>query len=273
MWGPEERGPMSLKRIRSTLVIAAVLAALMCVGFGASFALANPGGDNVSDAIPTALPIVGLSGSLDSTTTDARDVYAITLTEGETIEASMTVTSANTSDTDFDLALWAPGTTVIDDVNWKPWPRMWGSGHLYEHWTFMAADAGTYYLDVHAFAGSGSYMLDTKKIDPVSFKIGSLSVPKSAKKGKSVKVSAVVSPAYNGYYSPVYMHFYRYERGKYRSKKTINAVGGTRAPGAASSKIYTTYKFPKKGKWRVRAEFWDEAHTSKWTGYKYITIK
>ena len=264
---------MGTRRMRARFAVGVLLVALVSMAVFAGFAVANPGGDNVSTAISQSLPIVGLTGSLDSTTTDARDVYAITLTKGETIEASMTVSSANTSDTDFDMALWGPKTTVIDDVNWKPWPRMWGSGHLYEHWTFMAADAGTYYLDVHAYAGSGSYIVDVKKIGPVSFKIGSLSVPKSAKKGKSVKVSAVVSPAYNGYYSPVYMHFYRYERGKYRSKKIINALGGARNPMASNSKIYTTYKFPKKGKWRVRAEFWDEAHASRFTSYKYITIK
>jgi hypothetical protein len=38
--------------------------------------------------------------------------------------------------------------------------------------------------------------------------------------------------------------------------------------------VSTKYKFPKKGKWRVYAFFWDQAHPrGVFTSYKRITIK
>ncbi|HEY5541083.1 MAG TPA: hypothetical protein VIL41_06485 [Coriobacteriia bacterium] len=263
---------MRYSKIRSGLVTAVVVVALLCPAMGVGFAFADAGGNDIANATPMALPITGLTGSLESTTTESRDVFAITLGRGQTLEASMTVTSADTADTDFDMLLYAPGSTVIDDVNWTVVPRMWGMGWLHEHWTFMAADRGTYYLDVHAYKGSGDYILGAKIVPAVKFRIGSLSLPKSAKKGKKVKVSAVVTPAYNGYYSPVFFRFYRYEHGKYR-RKAIKEGTGIRNPGEAKSKLSATYKFSKKGKWRVRAEFWDEAHSSKYTSYKYIKIR
>jgi hypothetical protein len=269
---------MRFSRMRSGLVAAAVVTALLCPAMGTGFAFADTGGNDISSATPMALPISGLTGSLESTPTESRDVFAITLSRGQTLEASMTVTSADTPDTDFDLLLYAPGTPAVDDVNWAHMERlwMWGHGPLHERWTYMAGHEGaytrTYYLDVHAYKGSGDYILDAKIVPAVAFKIGSLSVPKSAKKGKTVKVSAFVTPEYNSYYSPAYFHFYRYERGKYR-RKAIKVGTGLRNLGVSKDKLTATYKFPKTGKWRVRAEFWDEAHSSKFTSYKYIRIK
>jgi hypothetical protein len=260
---------MGSHRMRTTMMTGVVVAVMLCTALATSFAFANPGGDNVSTAIQQALPL-SVTGSLDSTTTDERDVYAITLAKGQTLEASMTVTSP-APDTNFDIMLYKGSTTPsIDETNTLP--SMWGNGPLYEHFTFMAATGGTYYLDVHAWKGAGNYALDAKIVDAVKFKIGSLSLPKSAKKGKKVKVAAVVTPAYNGANSPVFFYFYRYEGGKYR-RKTMRVGNGIRNPGEANSKLSVTYKFPKKGKWRVRAEFWDQAHNSKFTGYKYIKIK
>jgi hypothetical protein len=248
-----------------------VLPMLLCGAVGAGVAFANPGADTPATAISQALPIVGLTGSLDSTTTDQRDIYAITLAKGETLDASLAVTNP-TLGTNFDLLLYKPGTVSIDETNAVPYPAMWGNGPLYEHFTFMAAAGGTYYLDVYGWKGAGTYTVDARIIPAVKFTIGSLSVPKSAKKGKKVTVSTVVTPAYNGTYSPAYFYFYRYEGGKYK-RKAMKVGGGIRNPGEARSKLTASYKFPKKGKWRVRAEFWDEAHSSKFTSYKYIKIK
>lgn len=261
---------MRLVRIRAAIAACAALVALTWMMAGATFALANPGGDNIASAIATALPLVA-DGSIDATTTDMRDVYAITLKRGQTLDVRIALTSAETSDTDFDLFLYRPGTTSIDETHT---PRaMWSAtASSNEHFTFMAADAGTYYIDVAAWAGAGSYTLNAKIISAVPFKISGLSVPKSAKHGKKVKVAATVTPAYNGTYAPVFFHFYRYEHGKYKQKAVV-AGSGTRNPGQAKSTLYAYYKFAKKGKWRVRAEFWDEAHSRKFTSYKYITIK
>jgi hypothetical protein len=192
-------------------VLCALLATLFWTTAGASFALADPGGDNVASAIATGLPL-SVTGSLDATSSDVRDVYAIVLTKGQTIDASL-VASAGT---DFDLILYK-GVTSIDET--KTVPMTWSAGAAStEHFTFMAAYAGTYYVDVHACKGASTYTLNVRTIPTVNFRIGGLKVPKSAKKGRSVKVSAVLTPAYNGAYTPVYFDFYRYEKGRWKRK-------------------------------------------------------
>jgi hypothetical protein len=259
-------------RTRAALVMFTLVTVLFCLTLGTSAAFADQGGDNVSTATTATLPIVALTGSLDSTTTDCRDVFKIHLNRGQTLSASI-IASAGT---DFDLMLYRSTVPSIDET--KTPRMMWSGGPTStERFTFMAADSGDYLLDVHAWSGAGSYVLNAKIVPAVNFNIGYLSVPKSAKKGYRVYVSARVTPAYNGVYSPVYFYFYRYENGKYR-RKAIFVGDGRRNPGGAYSKLTASYKFPKRGKWRVRAEFWDEAHWdklhgNKFTSYKYITIK
>jgi hypothetical protein len=68
-------------------VTIALVTMVFCLTLGTGAAFANPGGDNVSTAIPTPTLPLFATGSLDSTTTDTRDVYAITLVEGQTYEA------------------------------------------------------------------------------------------------------------------------------------------------------------------------------------------
>lgn len=259
-----------MARVRSWLRLSTVV---LCVAILVATVpmpvLANPGADSPSDAVLEYLPIAGANGSLDSTSTDWHDMYKVYLTVGQTIDCSMTVTSAETSDTDFDLAIFKPGTTSVGRSS-RPW--MWGKGHLYEHFTFMAPVNGYYYIDVSAYSGKGSYQLDTRFTNTVNFKFTNFVVPKSAKKGKGVKVSIKSTPSYNGPYSPIWFHFYRYEGGKWKQKKLLGANGT--GISEASATFWISYKFPKTGKWRVRAEFWDEAHQGGWMSKPLpITIK
>jgi hypothetical protein len=260
---------MRFHRFRTTSLVAALTAALIFGAFGAEAALATSGGDNISSAVATGLPL-SVAGSLDSTTTDCRDVFKIYLGSGQTLDAS--VDGTGTSDLDLDLFLYSPGVTSIDETSTRWAMKSAGPAGRPEHFTFMAAAAGYYYLDVQGYAGAGDYTLNARIIPAVPFSIGSLTLPKKAKKGAQVRVSAVVTPAYNGLYSPVWFHFYRYEKGKYRQKAEKLATG-YRQPSDPNSTLSYKYRFPKKGKWRVRAEFWDEAHKSKFTKYKIITIR
>lgn len=259
---------MRLHGFRTTFLVAALAATLVFGAFGVEAALATSGGDNTSSAAATGLPL-SVAGSLDATATDCRDVFKIYLGSGQTLDAS--VDGTGTENLDLDLLLYKPNITSINETTT---PRaMWSAGaSSKEHFTFIAVDKGYYYLDVHAWAGVGDYTLNARIIPAVPFRIGSLTLPKKAKKGAQVRVSAVVTPGYNGLYSPVWFHFCRYEKGKYR-QKTEKLAAGYRNPGAANSTLFYKYRFPKKGKWRVRAEFWDEAHKSTYTKYKNITIK
>lgn len=260
---------MRTRTRHGVVILGAIVSALVLTAFSPALAFAKSGGSNVSDAWPILSLPFSTPGALDATDT-VRDTFSVNLTRGQTLDASITVTNADPG-TNFDLLLYKPSVTSISETS-SAFPAMWGNGPLHEHFTFMAADPGKYTLDVFAWKGAGDYLLDVKIVPAVKFSVGSLSVPKSAKKGRRVKVSAIVRPAYNGVYTPVYFYFYRYEHGKYRRKAIVDGTG-IRNPGEALSKLTATYKFPKTGKWRVRAEFWDEAHYSKFTSYKYIRIK
>ena len=256
-----------MHRIRAVVVMGALLTLMICMTMGASVALANPGGDTTAEAFVSALPL-SATGSLDTSTTDVRDFYAITLAKGQTLDASMT----GDPGTDFDLFLYPPGTTTVSEGSTLR--ATWSTGPAsVEHFTFMAAEAGTYYIDVRAWTGQGAYALDAKIIDAITFKLGGLTVPKSAKKGKSVKVSAWVTPGYNGIYSPIAFGFFHWEKKKW---KLIAVKGGSgrRHPGEGKTVLTASYKFPKKGSWRVAALFLDEAHPKGvLSGPKKITIK
>jgi hypothetical protein len=91
---------MGMRRVHTRMVACFVVAALLSALAGALPAFANPGGDDVSTAFASVLPL-SASGSLDASSTDVRDIYAITLAEGETIEATLT----GPVGADFDLFL------------------------------------------------------------------------------------------------------------------------------------------------------------------------
>lgn len=267
MWGPDERGPMSLKRIRSTFVIAAVLAALMCVGFGASLALANPDGDNIPGTPVASLPFT-TTGSLDASGTDVRDVYAVHLNAGDTIEATLTADAG----TDFDIFLYSPSTTVINDSTYS-WAASNKDATSTEDFKYMAPISGTYYFDVWAYRGAGAYTATITKIATQPFKLGAITAPKSAKKGKSVTVSVPITPAYNSYpYTPITFDFYRWENHKWKHK-AYKAGISWKTLGTTKNIVSASYKFPKKGSWRIKATFWDPAHKHVPPVYRKITIK
>lgn len=261
---------MTLHAMRRTIITVALSATLVFGALGAEAALATPGGDNVSSAVATITPL-SVTGSVDASTTDCRDVFKIWLRSGQTLEASVDGTDTGL---DLDLYLYGSKVTLIDEKT--TWPSMWSAGETSkERFTYMAANSGYYYLDVQAFRGAGDYTLSARILPTaVPFSISWLTAPKKAKKGSLTRFSVKVAPAYNGSYSPVWFHFYRYEKGKYRKKTGDGKLAtGYRNPGEASSELFYKYRFPKKGKWRVRAEFWDEAHNSKFTKYKVVTVR
>lgn len=93
------------------------------------------------------------SGTLDATG-DQHDVYALSLSAGQQVALSLTGDGSG----DFDLRLYRPGTTSLSDAG----AIVAGSttaGTPTESFSYSAAQAGTYYLDVSAASGSGAYVL------------------------------------------------------------------------------------------------------------------
>jgi subtilisin family serine protease len=91
------------------------------------------------------------SGTLNSTN-DLDDVYSMQLRKGEKVA----VTLSGASGTDFDIYLYSPNAkTVKGSDGIVAYSEK--SGTSSETFTYIAPEAGTYYLDVYAYKGAGSY--------------------------------------------------------------------------------------------------------------------
>ena len=112
----------------------------------------------LDDEIPgTAVPASPVIGTLDETA-DVRDVFSVSLAEGDRLTVSLT----GDVGTDFDVFLYAPDAVAPIDV---AEPVDGSAGEEYpEEFSYVATSAGTYYLDAYAYTGSGAYTLTYTKI-------------------------------------------------------------------------------------------------------------
>ena len=126
--------------------------AAMADGGGSVTVLAEANDDIPGVAIP-ASPVIGSV----SATGDHDDVYAVSLTKGEYLDLSLTAPVG----TDFDVILFSPTATTIDntDPDYES-PVAWLLEDTYpERVIYQADQDGTYYVDIWAFTGSGTYTL------------------------------------------------------------------------------------------------------------------
>jgi len=103
------------------------------------------------DDIPgVPAPPSPINGSIDDSV-DTDDVYALNLNSGQTLTAGINGPPGS----DLWLLLYAPSAVSV----WPPdSPVVYtNSGDYPRTFTYTAAESGTFYLDVYAAAGSGSY--------------------------------------------------------------------------------------------------------------------
>lgn len=137
--------------MRSVRVIVSVLLAAALAVPASAFA-ETP--DFANDVPGSALPVSPVVGTLDgaSEVGDYDDVFGVHLDAGQWIYAS----SAGQSGTDFDLYLWGPATTSVQQGT----PAVYHSEtqrSSSERILYKAPSAGVYFLDIWAFDGAGSY--------------------------------------------------------------------------------------------------------------------
>ncbi|WP_160724103.1 S8 family serine peptidase [Bacillus sp. USDA818B3_A] len=111
-------------------------------------------GYSKDDDIPgTSLSGTKVSDSLDQIA-DVDDVYAVKLSKGEKLTASLT----GATGTDFDLYLYdSKATTVKSSDGILKYSEKAGTSS--ESVSFIAPYAGTFYLDTYAYKGKGTYTL------------------------------------------------------------------------------------------------------------------
>lgn len=104
------------------------------------------------------VPFTGTSKSSTlNTTSDKDDVYSIKLLKGE----KLSVTLSGATGTDFDLYLYDKTATTVNSSQ-KIVAYSEKANTSNESFTFVAPSDGTYYLDVYAYKGIGSYTANVK---------------------------------------------------------------------------------------------------------------
>lgn len=111
--------------------------------------------DIPADAVPLGIPSQ-VSGNLNAGS-DLHDVYSLSLSARAGVQVSLTGAG------DFDLRLYAPGTTSLSS------PTIVASsstpGTSTESFTYVPAVSGQFFLDVAAVSGAGAYTLTVVRPD------------------------------------------------------------------------------------------------------------
>lgn len=97
-----------------------------------------------------------------------------------------------------------------------------------------------------------------------------VSVARRVRSGAYFSVSGKLMPKHTNGLKSVKLTFYRYESGKWVSRKSVTMVN------KGSATTYTSYsaklRFTLKGKWRVRASHSDTGHASSYGSYRNFVI-
>jgi 5-hydroxyisourate hydrolase-like protein (transthyretin family) len=138
-------------RRRSTLDLFAAGVCILAVAVLCGLAAPKPAVAATDDDIPgVPAPSSPIVGSLSAE--DQHDVYAIPVAAGKVLHVSLSADEG----TDFDASLFAPSSTSIADGG----AVADADGSSYPDDFFYGAESGgTYYLDVCAYDGAGSYTL------------------------------------------------------------------------------------------------------------------
>lgn len=120
--------------------------------------LINAGAAVVTDDNIPGVPLKGTSvSSTLNALTDKDDVYSINLLKGEKLSVSL----SGTTGTDFDIYLYdKSASTVNSSAGILAYSEKAGTSS--ESFSFVAPSNGTYYLDVYAYKGTGSYTASVK---------------------------------------------------------------------------------------------------------------
>ncbi len=139
--------------------------------------------DDVPGVPLPASPVIG-----SMSVSDPDDVYSIELQGGQTFVVSMT--GPPEAEADFDLYLYPPGTGSVSAD-----PNVASSTHSdsAESITYVAAQTGTYYVDVCRYGGAGTYTL-TWSIDGESPGVGVIAVAGTDRIGTAIEGSKLAYP-------------------------------------------------------------------------------
>jgi hypothetical protein len=206
-----------------------------------------------------AMPDSPFTGLLE-TDIDQDDVYNVYLAAGEEIDVQLD----STVDADFELYLFAPGTTSIDDA--KDAVAHSDAPGKSEHITYLAPVSGYYYVNAYTRDGSGCYKVTWSKKAAVTSPV----VASSMSLGRTYQASGSISLRKPAPKTVARVQGFRFESSKWVLRTTQAASVAT---SSGRTKYTAKVRLPLRGKWRIRAYHRDAGHSASYSSYRYVTVK
>ena len=208
-------------------------------------------------------PIRGPLGA----TTDTDDVFRIHAGAGQWISASLTgIPSVSVDPTDFDLYLYSSDATDTRSAT----PLAKSDGTAYPKAIGLKAPAsGDYYLQIHVFAGAGTYALtwSVRSFATVYTPVA----PSKVTHGRRFTVYGYVAPKHTSGTYLVTLRFYL--RDSHRAYVYHHSVKARRYNYWSRSKYSVYTSLPHRGVWRVRAVHSDTGMPDALSAYRYVTVR
>jgi hypothetical protein len=139
--------------------------------------------------------------------------------------------------------------------------------------TFMAPRTGSYLLAFNSET-FGPYSLTATPTAPVTYKVGSIWAPHSARHARSFTVAARTFPAYNSVRSPIRFMIERKYGKRWRAYGSFAGKFPALFLSGSSTKTTSSIKMSRKGTYRVRARLSDAAHPSaRYSNWRTVKLK
>jgi len=253
-------------------VVFAFLMYLLVVAAGA----AGPAvAEAAHGAMPVPVPVTGptMYGTLVGP--DYEDVWSLFVGDGQ----QLIVTMYSAEGEDFDLCLWAPGTTDVSSKN----------DALVTSWHFGGAESikyvvppgagGTYYINpfcIFAPEATGSYHFTVDVQSPASrVTITAPSVPGTARTYHDYTSYGILRPLHFVEDTSVRVEFQKYSKGRWRAAGSVSA---SNEDYQGYTRFGVEYSFTGWGsgkiRWRARAvHLADEMHPRQASAWRSFWVK
>ena len=226
-------------------------------------------------AMPVPVPVTGGTqyGTLQAP--DYEDLWSVFVGDGQ----QLIVTMYSAEGEDFDLCLWAPGTTDITRKSSAVESSMHYSGtESFVHVVPQGA-GGTYFINVFCMStpeATGSYHFTVDVQSPASHvDITAPNVPGTARVNHSYTSHGILRPLHYAEDTWVRVEFQKYSKGRWRAAGTVS---GSCEDYQGYSRYTVDYSFYGWGSgkihWRVRAvHLADEMHPRQASAWRTFWVK